>query len=65
MDGKNPATVRFVQDAEHALNARSDIDENEKYALRAKIERLKADEESCDETDTLDDWLERLRDHYP
>jgi hypothetical protein len=64
--GKTGPTVAFVKEAERRMTGRgSDLTSTEEYQLRAKIDRLKAGDESCDETDTVDDWLERLRDHYP
>jgi hypothetical protein len=64
--GKTDATVTFVKEAEARLKARtSELTETEAYQLSAKIDRLKDGDESLDDSDTVDDWLDRLRDHYP
>jgi hypothetical protein len=65
MIGKTAATVKFVRDAEAVVAAGSDLTETETYQLGAKIERLKDGSESLEEFETVDDWLERLRDHHP
>ena len=61
MEGKTAATVRFVLQAEAALAARAAEDEK----LKATIERMKRGEESLLEFETVEGWLERLRDHHP
>lgn len=61
MEGKTAATVRFVMQAEAALEARAAEDAK----LRAAVARMKSGEESLTEFENVDDWLERLRDHHP
>lgn len=65
MEGKTAATVRFVEEAEAALETRADLDEGEVYQLQTHVEMLKEGQTALVEFETLDDWLERLRDHYP
>ena len=62
--GKTVATLDFVREAEQAL-AGTELEPDETYKLEAKIERLKDGSESLEDDETLDVWLERLRDHYP
>lgn len=62
--GKTAATIVFVQEAEIAL-LNLELTSAEAYQLQAKIDRMKSGDESLDEEQAVDDWLERLRDHYP
>ncbi len=62
---KTAATLDFIRRAEQALATQADLEPDEKYKLEAKIERLKDGSESLDDGETLDGWLDRLRDHYP
>ncbi len=63
-EGKTAATIRFVNEAEAALD-RADLTDDEKYILRHTIEFMKRGDEALTDWETVDDWLERLRDHYP
>jgi hypothetical protein len=38
---------------------------DERHQLKATVERMRAGEEMAGSDDTVDGWLERLRDHYP
>lgn len=63
--GKTAATIKFVLEAEVEMYRRPDMTNGEGYVLLQLVERLKSGEESLDEEETVDQWLERLRDHYP
>jgi hypothetical protein len=63
--GKTVATLDFVREAEQALATRTDLDDGERYQLQAAIDRMKEGSEEPRDDDTVDAWLERLRDHYP
>lgn len=63
--GKTDATIKFVLEAEVEMYRRPDMTNGEGYTLLMLVERLKSGEESLLEEETVDDWLERLRDHYP
>ena len=65
MIGKTLASVRFVDEAEAALATRDDIDEREKYVLRTLVQAMKDGQAILQDFESVDDWLERLRDHYP
>jgi len=62
--GKTAATIRFVNEAEASFLNR-DMTPTELYQLKAMIDRLKDGTEGLEDWDTVDTWLERLRDHYP
>jgi len=60
------ATQSFIQHAEELLaKTDSDLTEDERYKLVATVDRMRAGEESVGTADTVDGWLERLRDHFP
>ena len=63
--GKTAATIKFVLEAEVEMVRRPDMTNGEGYTLLMLVERLKSGEESLDEEESVDTWLERLRDHYP
>ena len=63
--GKTVATIDFVREAEKALSQRTDLDTHERHVLRTKIDMLKSGEESLGDAETIDRWLEALRDHHP
>jgi len=63
--GKTAATIKFVLEAEVEMYQRPDMTNGEGYTLLMLVERLKNGEESLEEFETVDEWLERLRDHYP
>ncbi|HTK60328.1 MAG TPA: hypothetical protein VL283_03960 [Candidatus Baltobacteraceae bacterium] len=65
MEGKTAATVKFVRDAEAVIASMTDITEGEAYTLRTTVEMMKEGQTSLEEFETVDEWLERLRDHYP
>jgi len=62
---KTAATIAFVKEAEAAFTTRSDLTETEAYQLRTHVEMLKEGQTSLIEFETVDEWLDRLRDHYP
>lgn len=63
--GKTAATIKFVKEAEVEMYRRPDMTNGEGYLLLKYVERLKGGEESLTDWQTVDDWLERLRDHHP
>ena len=63
--GKTAATIDFVSAAEDALATSSDLTEVEAYQLRTHVEMLKEGQTALEEFETVDEWLDRLRDHYP
>lgn len=63
--GKTAATIRFVDDAERALAGGTEMEEREKHVLRTLMQALKDGDAVLQDPETVDDWLERLRDHYP
>jgi hypothetical protein len=63
--GKTAATIRFVLDAEDAMVRRPDLSNFEVYQLFRLTKRLKRGEESLTAFETVDEWLNRLRDHHP
>ncbi|WKZ29380.1 MAG: hypothetical protein QY323_01470 [Patescibacteria group bacterium] len=63
-EGMTVQTLEFISEAERVI-ATNTLSEKEVYVLRAKIDRLKDGQESLDESDTFDEWLEQLRHHHP
>ena len=63
--GKTAAAIDFVNEAESAFLTRTDLTEREAQALRTYVRMLKDGHASLNERETLDGWLERLRDHHP
>lgn len=63
--GKTDAVIRFVGDAEKALHSENDFTEEEITLLKATVTRMKDGTESITEFQTVEDWLETLRNHYP
>lgn len=61
---RKQATRSFIQDAERLLaQSDSDLSERERYVLVATVDRMRVGQEEADTADTVDGWLDRLRDH--
>ena len=63
--GKTAATIAFVGEAEQALATRQDMEEHEKRTLRTMVQALKDGQAVLQDPETVDAWLEKLRDHHP
>ncbi len=63
--GKTAGSIRFVQDAEAALDAENDMSDAERRLLIVRIEMLKRGALRLDDEETVDECLEQLRHHRP
>ncbi len=55
----------FVAEAQKALTDRTDLDEIERNLLQHQIKFIEAGTVCLTGPDTVDQWLERYRNHYP
>lgn len=63
--GKTAATIRFVHDANAFIEYGGPLSPQESRLLHATIERMKNGQEVLNDFETVEQWLERLRDHHP
>ena len=62
---KTAATIAFVEEAEVEMYRRPDMTNGEGYTLLLYVDLLRSGDASLKEPETVEAWLERLRDHYP
>jgi hypothetical protein len=63
--GKTAATIRFVNEAEVEMYHRPDMTNGEAFHLLKLVDRLKSGAESMTAFETVDEWLQRLRNRHP